>query len=94
MYAAEATDGFSHRTHRDMAKVAQSRRFLASCALRAGSALTLFEITAFSDEFNQRFANCKQEAKVRLRDDSEDIVLRDIAETTSDFIHTRKFARS
>lgn len=53
-----------------------------------GSALTLFEVRSFADEFRAKFAAAPDVVASRTDgpDDSEDIVLRDIGETTVDFI--------
>ncbi len=52
-----------------------------------GSALTLFEISSFADENPQRFTECPSKPRdAGQGDDNEEIVLRDIHETTNDFI--------
>ncbi|MCB1525770.1 MAG: restriction endonuclease [Rhodoblastus sp.] len=57
-----------------------------------GSALTFFEVKSFAEEFREKFADPDNVAEVRTspaQDETEDGVLRDIEETTRDFISKR-----
>ncbi len=62
--------------------------FTQGALYELGSALTLFEVSSFAAEFRARFSECKASLadRTEVLDESEDIVLRDINETTIDFI--------
>ena len=69
----------------------QPRRVLAGRALRTGSTLALFEVKSFADEFRDKFGG-RGRGAIAAPKTTEESVVRDIAETTRDFI-ARKIAR-
>ena len=89
VFTPEANVEFAHRRSvRWMSR--QSRDVFSQGALyELGATLTLFEVKSFADEFRRKFENdgAKHAGAPPVCDDESDVaVVRDIAETTRDFI--------
>jgi restriction system protein len=82
VYDPEGAGEFGHRRSvRWMARLSRDE-FTQGALYELGSTLTLFEVKSYSDEFLRRFESGHGPAE----DDVEENVVRDIAETTRDFI--------
>ena len=76
---------FAHR--RSVAWLGKMSRdlFTQGALYEIGSIMTLFEVKSFADEFRRKFEGPRLDAG-SADDESEDLAVRDIAETTRDFI--------
>ncbi len=88
VYDGDSNAEFAHRRSISWQRSLSRDLFTQGALYELGSALTLFEIQSFADEFRARFLDCTPEASGEAggADESSDIVLRDIHETTNDFI--------
>jgi len=88
VYEPEDTREFAHR--RSVHWIAKLSRdiFSQGALYELGSALALFEIKSFVDEFIRKFEGAagRSEPESTAVDDTGETVVRDIAETTRDFI--------
>jgi restriction system protein len=88
-YFFEATDGagFAHRRAVRWKSRLSRDAFSQGALYELGSTLTLFEVKSFADEFRGKFEDTQvEEAGVAGEDDVEGAIVRDICETTRDFI--------
>ena len=88
VYEMDGDGDFSHRRSVIWHNSLSRDVFTQGALYELGSALTLFEVSTFATEFRAHFSECKNSLPDRIEavDESEDIVLRDINETTIDFI--------
>ena len=91
VYDSEGAPDFAHR--RGVRWLAQMSRdaFSQGALYELGSVLTLFEVKSFADEFMLRFETptATGDAGGSGADETEEIVVKDIVETTRDFIFKR-----
>jgi restriction system protein len=91
VYDPEGAPDFAHR--RGVRWLAQMSRdaFSQDALYELGSVLTLFEVKSFADEFLLRFETpaAPDEKAGAGEDETEEIVVKDIVETTRDFIFKR-----
>ena len=93
LYQAEASAEHAHRRSvRWLAKAGRDS-FSQGALYEIGSVLTLFEVKSYAEEFIAKFegggAQASDIADPGLPDDTEQSVVRDILETTKDFISKR-----
>jgi restriction system protein len=87
VYDSEGNASFAHRRAVSWQRALSRDLFTQGALYELGSALTLFEISSFAEEIRMRFAECPSKPRdAGNSDESEDIVLRDIHESTNDFI--------
>lgn len=88
VYENDGDGAFAHRRAVSWRSVASRDLFTQGALYELGSALTLFEIRAFADEFRSRFLQKDPivPGDLGAPDESEANVVRDINETTNDFI--------
>ena len=89
IYDPSHAGDFAHR--RSVRWLGKSSRdtFSQGALYELGSTLTLFEIKTFADEYLKRFESVGESAAQPEKDDTEQSVVRDIVETTKDFISRR-----
>ena len=92
LYQADATGDFGHRRSvRWLAKAGRDS-FSQGALYELGSILTLFEVKSYAEEFIAKFEGGGEQVPVPdapLADETEQSVVRDIVETTKDFISKR-----
>lgn len=92
VFDTEQSDEFGHRRGVRWRGKLSRDAFSQGALYELGSALALFEVKAFADEFREKFAEPDKVAAMRalpVEDETEGDVLRDIEETTRDFISKR-----
>ncbi|MFV0279742.1 MAG: restriction endonuclease [Rhodoblastus sp.] len=92
VYDVEGLGDFAHRRCvRWFGKLSRDS-FSQGALYELGSALTFFEVKSFAEEFREKFADPDRVADMQAsprQDETEGGVLRDIEETTRDFISKR-----
>jgi restriction system protein len=85
VFEGGGADEFTHRRSvRWMARLSRDE-FTQGALYELGATLALFEVKSYSAEFRQRFEN----GAAPVEEDAEENAVRDIAETTRDFIARR-----
>lgn len=81
---------FAHRRGVRWLRKLSRDAFSQGALYELGAVLTLFEVKAFADEFREKFADPREQAARAAADDgAEAKIVRDIEETTRDFISKR-----
>jgi restriction system protein len=86
VYDTEFSSEFAHRRGvRWLGKLSRDA-FSQGALYEIGSVLTLFEVKSFAEEFRGKFAEPADQSQAGVGDDTEGNVVRDIEETTRDYI--------
>lgn len=85
VYESEGGGDFAHRRSVRWLKRLSRDEFTQGALYELGATLALFEVKSYSAEFRQRFEN----GAAPVEDDLEENAVRDITETTRDFIARR-----
>ncbi len=91
VYDTDLNADFAHRRGVRWLEQRSRDSFSQGALYEIGSVLTLFEVKTFADEFMTQFSGALQRVEPAddRADETESVVLRDIAETTKDFISKR-----
>ena len=90
VFDTDQSDEFTHRRGVRWSRKLSRDAFTQGALYELGSVLTLFEVKSFAEEFFVKFEGKQKwedgSAGGDSRDDTEQVVVRDIVETTKDFI--------